>query len=76
MASKFVGVRVPEDLVEGAQAAADLDRRSLSNYIVTLIANDLAAREAAGQSLVKEEGTAYGKAAADKSSKQRAKKAS
>lgn len=39
--SKYTAFRCPEDLLELAKAKARKDRRSLSNYIITLIERDV-----------------------------------
>jgi hypothetical protein len=49
--SKYTAFRCPEDLLELAKVKAKKDRRSLSNYIITLIekdVRDMAPVEAAG----------------------------
>lgn len=38
--SKYTAFRCPEDLLEIAKANAQRERRSLSNYLITLIAKD------------------------------------
>jgi predicted HicB family RNase H-like nuclease len=51
--SKYTAFRCPEDLLELAKVKAKRDRRSLSNYIITLIekdVQDIAAEEGDGQS--------------------------
>ena len=40
--SKYTAFRCPEDLLEMAKVKAKKDRRSLSNYIITLIEKDVA----------------------------------
>lgn len=45
--TKYTAFRCPVDLLPGAKAAAKSERRSLSNYIITLIEADLRQREAA-----------------------------
>lgn len=40
--SKYTAFRCPEDLLELAKTKAKKDRRSLSNYIITLIEKDVA----------------------------------
>ncbi|MDQ3622184.1 MAG: hypothetical protein M3463_06815 [Verrucomicrobiota bacterium] len=40
--SKYTAFRCPEDLLELAKSKAKKDRRSLSNYIITLIEKDVA----------------------------------
>ena len=39
--SKYTAFRCPEDLLEMAKFKAKKDRRSLSNYIITLIERDV-----------------------------------
>ena len=39
--SKYTAFRCPEDLLELAKAKAAKQRRSLSNYIITLIERDV-----------------------------------
>jgi hypothetical protein len=39
--SKYTAFRCPEDLLELAKTKARQDRRSLSNYIITLIEKDV-----------------------------------
>jgi predicted HicB family RNase H-like nuclease len=39
--SKYTAFRCPEDLLELAKMKAKKDRRSLSNYIITLIEKDV-----------------------------------
>jgi hypothetical protein len=39
--SKYTAFRCPEDLLELAKVKAKRDRRSLSNYIITLIERDV-----------------------------------
>jgi hypothetical protein len=41
MTSKYTAFRCPEDLLEKAKARAKRDRRSLSNYLITLIDRDV-----------------------------------
>lgn len=40
--SKFTAFRCPDDLLAQAKVKAQGDRRSLSNYIITLIGKDVA----------------------------------
>lgn len=40
--SKYTAFRCPEDLLDKARARAQKDRRSLSNYLITLIERDVA----------------------------------
>jgi hypothetical protein len=42
MSSKYTAFRCPEDLLEKAKLRAKHDRRSLSNYLITLIDRDVA----------------------------------
>jgi len=42
MSSKYTAFRCPEDLLEKAKLRAKRDRRSLSNYLITLIDRDVA----------------------------------
>jgi len=39
--SKYTAFRCPEDILAKAKMKAARDRRSLSNYIITLIAKDV-----------------------------------
>ena len=39
--SKYTAFRCPEDLLEKAKVKAQKDRRSLSNYLITLIEKDV-----------------------------------
>ena len=41
--SKYTAFRCPEELLEKAKAKAQRDRRSLSNYLITLIERDVGA---------------------------------
>ena len=55
MSSKYTAFRCPEDLLEKAKIRAKRERRSLSNYLITLIDKDVAgmgelAREEVGAS--------------------------
>ncbi len=45
MSSKYTAFRCPEDLLEKAKLRAKRDRRSLSNYLITLIDKDVAGME-------------------------------
>ncbi|MDD5350133.1 MAG: hypothetical protein PHQ12_07975 [Chthoniobacteraceae bacterium] len=58
MSSKYTAFRCPEDLLEKAKARAKRDRRSLSNYLITLIDKDVASM---GEPLSEEEGASRGK---------------
>jgi len=51
MSSKYTAFRCPEDLLEKAKVRAKRERRSLSNYLITLIDKDVAGMS----ELVKEE---------------------
>ena len=42
MSSKYTAFRCPEELLEKAKLRAKRDRRSLSNYLITLIDRDVA----------------------------------
>ena len=42
MNSKYTAFRCPEDLLRKAKLRAKRDRRSLSNYLITLIDRDVA----------------------------------
>ncbi|MEI6350386.1 MAG: hypothetical protein WCP06_04700 [Verrucomicrobiota bacterium] len=42
MSSKYTAFRCPEELLEKAKIRAKRDRRSLSNYLITLIDKDVA----------------------------------
>ena len=42
MSSKYTAFRCPEDLLEKAKVRAKRERRSLSNYLITLIDRDVA----------------------------------
>lgn len=45
--SKYTAFRCPEELLEKAKTKAQRDRRSLSNYLITLIEKDVAGEAAA-----------------------------
>ena len=45
--TRYTAFRCPEDLLEKAKAKARRDRRSLSNYIITLIEKDVGGGSAA-----------------------------
>jgi hypothetical protein len=47
MRTRYTAFRCPEDLLEKAKAKAGRDRRTLSNYLVTLIEKDVCGDEAA-----------------------------
>jgi predicted DNA-binding protein len=55
MPSKYTAFRCPAELLERAQERAKAERRSLSNYIVTLIAKDVATLDSAPQASKTEE---------------------
>lgn len=61
MSSKYTAFRCPEDLLEKAKLRAKRDRRSLSNYLITLIDKDVAGMD--------EEGNPEGSEARDKDSR-------
>lgn len=48
MSSKYTAFRCPEDLLEKAKLRAKQDRRSLSNYLITLIDKDVSEMDDAG----------------------------
>jgi hypothetical protein len=48
--SKYTAFRCPEDLLELAKIKAKKDRRSLSNYIITLIEKDVQSEAQIGPS--------------------------
>lgn len=50
MRTKYTAFRCPEDLLELAKAKARQNRRSLSNYLITLIERDVAGLEEEGRS--------------------------
>lgn len=50
-AKQFVGVRLPESLIEAAKAVAESEHRTLSNYILTLVAEDIARRQTAAPTI-------------------------
>jgi hypothetical protein len=43
MSSKYTAFRCPDDLLAKAKVKASKDRRSLSNYLITLVAKDVGA---------------------------------
>lgn len=49
MSSKYTAFRCPEDLLEKAKLRAKRDRRSLSNYLITLIDKDVAGMDDVAQ---------------------------
>lgn len=53
-AKQFVGVRLPEHLIEAAKLVAESEHRTLSNYILTLVAEDIARRQTTGIALREE----------------------
>jgi hypothetical protein len=58
MSSKYTAFRCPEDLLEKAKTRAKRDRRSLSNYLITLIDKDVASLD---DGALEEAGAARGK---------------
>ena len=52
MSSKYTAFRCPEDLLQKAKTRAKRDRRSLSNYLITLIDKDVARMEEEGNEAV------------------------
>jgi hypothetical protein len=63
--SKYTAFRCPEDLLELAKVKAKKDRRSLSNYIITLIEKDVCGT-ADGSAPLKPEGKPEGKSGKSK----------
>lgn len=53
--SKYTAFRCPEDLLELAKVKAKKDRRSLSNYIITLIERDVRGEAREGDFIADEE---------------------
>jgi len=51
--TRYTAFRCPEDLLEKAKARARRDRRSLSNYIITLIEKDVDRTESAERKRVR-----------------------
>lgn len=47
--SKYTAFRCPEDLLHKAKVKANKDHRSLSNYLITLIAKDVGGSVPAGR---------------------------
>lgn len=47
--SKYTAFRCPDDLLSKAKAKAAKDRRSLSNYLITLVAMDVGGSISAGK---------------------------
>ena len=58
MSSKYTAFRCPEDLLEKAKTRAKRDRRSLSNYLITLIDKDVASLD---DGALEEVGATHGK---------------
>lgn len=58
MRDHYVGVRLPSELVKRAKAVAAVDRRSLSNYILTLIERDVRQHDTEA-STIQESGSGY-----------------
>ena len=58
MSSKYTAFRCPEDLLEKAKTRAKRDRRSLSNYLITLIDKDVASLD---DGILEEAGATRGK---------------
>ena len=54
--SKYTAFRCPEDLLDKAKARAQKDRRSLSNYLITLIERDVASDPTLGSASAKKSG--------------------
>lgn len=59
MGKEFVGVRVDTPILEAAKAIAKGEHRSLSNYILTLIAEDIARRESGRGATIQEPPAKY-----------------
>jgi predicted DNA-binding protein len=59
--SKYTAFRCPEELLEKAKAKAQKDRRSLSNYLITLIERDVGSEPAEPANNQKSRSTAGGK---------------
>jgi hypothetical protein len=51
--SKYTAFRCPEDLLYKAKVKASKDHRSLSNYLITLIAKDVGGSAPVGKSVAK-----------------------
>ena len=51
--SKYTAYRCPEDLLHKAKSKASKDHRSLSNYLITLIAKDVGGSIPAGKARAK-----------------------
>jgi len=51
--SNYTAFRCPEDLLTKAKSRASKDHRSLSNYLITLIAKDVGGSIPAGKSKAK-----------------------
>jgi len=58
MSSKYTAFRCPEDLLEKAKTRAKHDRRSLSNYLITLIDKDVASLD---DGILEEAGVSHSK---------------
>jgi hypothetical protein len=56
--TRYTAFRCPEDLLEKAKAKAQRDRRSLSNYIITLIEKDVGRVEKPAKKAVRKAGKA------------------
>ena len=63
MSSKYTAFRCPEDLLEKAKIRAKRERRSLSNYLITLIDRDVACM---GEFTEQEVGAARGTRSAER----------
>ena len=55
--TRYTAFRCPEDLLEKAKAKARGDRRSLSNYIITLIEKDVGREAPAERKTTRRSGT-------------------
>jgi hypothetical protein len=55
--TRYTAFRCPEDLLERAKTRARSDRRSLSNYIITLIEKDVGSEESGAASPPRKRGS-------------------
>ncbi len=51
--TKYTAFRCPEELLSKAKMKAQKDRRSLSNYLITLIEKDVTAEHSRGNGLAR-----------------------
>ncbi len=54
--TKYTAFRCPEDLLSKAKVKAQRDRRSLSNYLITLIEQDVSDSISEGEPLARNNG--------------------